>query len=84
MGDTVGRMTCPLCGEEMQDLRASKSNKLYIYCDNGCRVWINSKNSRYIRAQLAQGKSVTMAKLGYIRPISKTQQTFSDDEEDDF
>ena len=84
MGETVGRITCPVCGEEMQDLRISKTQKLYTYCDNGCRVWLNSKQSRYIRAQLAQGKSVSVAKLGYIRPKSQIEQTFFNDDEDEF
>ncbi len=84
MPEVIGRMTCPICGEEMQDLKVNKNQKLYMYCDNGCCVKLNSKQSRYIRAQLAQGKAVSVAKLGYIRPINHTEQTFFNDEEDDF
>ncbi len=82
MGETVGRMTCPVCGEEMQDLKVNKNQKLYMYCDNGCSAKLNSKQSRYIRAQLAQGKAVSVAKLGYIRPIIQSDQNFYDDEDD--
>ncbi len=82
MGETVGRMTCPVCGEEMQDLKVNKNQKLYMYCDNGCSAKLNSKQSRYIRAKLAQGKSVSVEKLGYIRPIIQSDQNFYDDEDD--
>ncbi len=85
MPEVIGRMTCPVCGEERQDLKVNKNQKLYMYCDNGCCIRLNSKQSRYIRAQLAQKKAVSVAKLGYIRPITKFEERLlNDDDEDEF
>lgn len=69
MGDIVGRLTCPICGEPMQDLKVNKNNKLYCYCDNGCKSQLNSKNSRSALAALRSGKSVAIEKIGYIRAV---------------
>lgn len=76
MGETVGRMTCPVCGEPMQDLKVNKNNKLYCYCDNGCKSQLNSKNSRSVLATLKQGKSIALEKVGYIRALSDTQTVY--------
>lgn len=72
MGEIVGRMTCPVCGEPMQDLKVNKNNKLYCYCDNGCKSQLNSKNSRSALAALKSGKSVAIEKIGYIRVVGDT------------
>lgn len=73
MAETVGRVTCPVCGELSQDLRVNKNNKLYCYCDNGCKWQLNSKNSRTILALLRQGKSISIDKVGYIRSLRDKQ-----------
>ena len=76
MGEIVGRVTCPVCGEPMQDLKVNKNNKLYCYCDNGCKSQLNSKNSRSVLATLKQGKSIMLEKVGYIRALSDTQTVY--------
>lgn len=70
MGDIVGRFTCPVCGEPAQDLKVNKNNKLYCYCDNGCKSQFNSKNSRAALAALRSGKSVKIEKIGVISPVN--------------
>lgn len=70
MGEVVGRATCPVCGEQLQDLKVNKNNKLYCYCDNGCKWQLNSKSSRAVLAALRSGKSVNLEKVGYIRPVT--------------
>lgn len=70
MGEIVGRATCPVCGEPAQDLKVNKNNKLYCYCDNGCKWQLNSKNSRSVLAALKSGKSVALEKVGYIRAVT--------------
>ena len=76
MGEIVGRITCPVCGEQMQDLKVNKNNKLYCYCDNGCKSQLNAKNSRSVLATLKQGKSIALEKVGYIRALSDTQTVY--------
>ena len=50
---TLGRATCPACGELNQDVRLSdKNNKLYIYCEGGCRTWFNTARSEAYKKQL--------------------------------
>ena len=70
MAEIVGRFTCPVCGEPSQDLKKNKNGKLYCYCDCGCKSQLNSKDSRAVSAALAAGKSVKLAKIGVITPVS--------------
>lgn len=70
MGEVVGRVSCPVCGEEAQDLKVNKNSKLYCYCDNGCKWQLNSKNSRAVLAILKSGKGARLEKIGYISPVS--------------
>lgn len=70
MAEIVGRFTCPVCGEPSQDLKKNKNGKLYCYCDCGCKSQLNSKDSRAVSAALAGGKSVKLAKIGVITPVS--------------
>lgn len=76
MGEIVGRLTCPVCGEPLQDLKVNKNNKLYCYCDNGCKMQLNSKNSRSALAALKSGKSIMLEKVGYVRATTDTQTTY--------
>ena len=78
MAETVGRVTCPVCGEVLQDLRVNKNNKLYCYCDNGCKWQLNSKNSRSVLAVLRQGKSISIDKVGYIRSLQDKQTYYQE------
>lgn len=78
MAETVGRVTCPICGEPLQDLRVNKNNKLYCYCDNGCKWQLNSKNSRSVLATLNQGKSISIEKVGYIRSLQDKQTYYQE------
>lgn len=81
MSEIIGRVTCAVCGEELQDLKVNKNNKLYCYCDNGCKWQLNSKNSRAVLAALRGGKSVKIERVGIIRPI--TPETPRDDLENE-
>ncbi len=74
MGEIVGRFTCPICGEEMQDLKKNKNGKLYCYCDCGCKSQLNSKDSRVVSAALAGGKSVRLPKIGVITPVKDSKE----------
>ena len=78
MAEVVGRVTCPVCGEELQDLKVNKNNKLYCYCDNGCKWQLNSKSSRSVLATLKQGKSISLAKIGYIRSLQDKQTLYKE------
>ena len=71
MGEIVGRFSCPVCGEPLQDLKKNKNGKLYCYCDCGCKSQLNSKDSRAVSAALAAGKSVKLEKIGVITPASE-------------
>ena len=70
MSEVVGRWTCPVCGEPSQDLKVNKNNKLYCYCDNGCKSQLNGKSSKSVLAALKSGKSVALEKVGYIRALT--------------
>lgn len=72
MSEIVGRVTCAVCGEENQDLKVNKNNKLYCFCDNGCKWQLNSKHSRAALAALKQGKSVKLDKV-FIRVINQVE-----------
>lgn len=62
----IGRVTCPLCGEQSQDLKVNINHKLYIFCDNGCTIKLNSaKSKRYLPVLLA-GQDIRDDKLGLI------------------
>lgn len=74
MSEIIGRVTCAVCGEGAQDLKVNKNNKLYCYCDNGCKWQLNSKESRAVLAALRQGKSVKLEKIGIIRPIAQAER----------
>lgn len=74
MPETVGRVTCTVCGEPSQDLRVNKNGKLYCYCDCGCKWQLNSKQSRAVLAVLRSGKSVKLEKVGYIRAITQNDR----------
>lgn len=68
--ETIGRVTCAVCGEQSQDLRINKNNKLYCYCDNGCKWQLNNKNSKSALAALRGGRSIALEKIGIIRPVA--------------
>lgn len=70
MSEVVGRWTCPVCGEQAQDLKVNKNGKLYCYCDNGCKSQLSNKNSRSALAALRSGRSIALEKVGIIRPIT--------------
>lgn len=74
MSEVIGRVTCAVCGEALQDLKVNKNNKLYCYCDCGCKWQLNSKDSRAVLAALRQGKSVKLEKIGVIRAISAVER----------
>jgi len=62
----IGRVTCPLCGEQSQDLKVNVNHKLYVFCDNGCTIKLNSaKSKRYLPVLLA-GQDIRDDKLGLI------------------
>ena len=64
--NTVGRITCPICGEPSQDLRVDKNNKLYMFCDNLCAIKLNRKMSREYLPLLLAGQSVSTPHFGMI------------------
>ncbi len=69
MGEIVGRFTCPVCGEPLQDVKVNKNYKLYCFCDNGCKTQLGTKNSKQALAALKSGKSIAVGKLGMITPL---------------
>lgn len=68
--ETIGRVTCAVCGEQSQDLRINKNYNLYCYCDNGCKWQLNKKNSKSALAALRSGRSIALEKIGIIRPVT--------------
>lgn len=74
MAEIVGSMTCPVCGEEHQDVKVNKNGKLYMYCDNGCMVRLSSKLSRCSLPLLKQKKAANTNKLR-IQPVCLERQT---------
>lgn len=68
--NTVGRITCPICGEPSQDLRVDKNEKLYMFCDNLCAIKLNRKMSREYLPLLLAGQSVSTPHFGIITSTS--------------
>lgn len=66
--ETIGRMTCPICGEPMQDVRISKNGKLYMICDNNCRVNFSGKQSKQFLPKLRAGQNIKEGNI-YINVI---------------
>ena len=83
MAEIVGRVTCPVCGEPSQDLKVNKNNKLYCFCDNGCKWQLNSKYSRSTLAALRAGKSVAIDKIGVIRSVAENSPAAQPRKRDD-
>lgn len=82
--EIIGRMTCPICGEEMQDVKVNINKNLYVYCDNRCKFTLNPKMSKIATEQLRQGKSVKVKNI-FIRPVtgaSKKENYFFEEEEE--
>lgn len=71
----IGRMTCPICGEPLQDLKVNKNGNLYCFCDNGCRVTLSGKASRSYRPRLLAGENVNAGKIGIITTLTTKGQT---------
>lgn len=61
--ETIGRMTCPVCGEPLQDVRISKNGKLYMICDNNCRVNFTGKQSKQWLPLLRAGQGVSAGNI---------------------
>ena len=84
MGEIVGKMACPVCGEPNQDVKVNKNNKLYMYCDNGCMCRLSSKLSRQALPVLRQKKTANSNRLS-IRPVVGSDNFFfEDDSEEEF
>ena len=62
----VGRMTCPICHESSQDLKVNKNHKLYMFCDNGCTIKLNSAKSKRYLPVLLSGSDVKDDAFGLI------------------
>lgn len=71
----IGRITCPICGEPLQDLKVNKNGNLYCFCDNGCRVTLSGKASRSYRPRLLAGENVNAGKIGIITTLTTKGQT---------
>ena len=65
--ETIGRCTCPVCGAEHQDVKTSKNNLMYIYCENNCRIWFAGRHRKFI-AGLKAGQSQQVDKV-FIKSI---------------
>ena len=55
---TIGRMKCPVCGEENQDVKVNKNGNLYMICDNQCRINFSKKHTKKFKPVLLSGKNV--------------------------
>ena len=82
MGEIVGRLTCPVCGEPAQDLKVNKNYKLYCFCDNGCKSQLSSKNSRAALAALKGGKTIKIEKIGIVSPVNVSEVARSNSRDD--
>lgn len=71
--ETIGRATCPVCGAEHQDVKTSKNNLMYIYCENNCRIWFAGRHRRHI-AGLKAGISQQVDKI-FIKSIKEKEFT---------
>lgn len=67
----IGRVTCPLCGEQSQDLKVNVNHKLYVFCDNGCTIKLNSAKSKRYLPVLLSGQDIRDDKLGLILSTCK-------------
>lgn len=54
----IGRMKCPFCGEEHQDVKVNIRGNLYMICDNGCRFNFPAKATRTMKPLLMSGHNV--------------------------
>lgn len=54
----IGRMKCPCCGAEMQDLKINKNGNLYLICDNGCRVNLSKQQTKKFKPVLEAGRNI--------------------------
>lgn len=70
--ETIGRATCPVCGAPAQDVKTSKNNLMYIYCENNCRIWFAGRHRRHI-AGLKAGISQQVDKI-FIKSIKEKEQ----------
>lgn len=68
--EIVGRITCPICGENLQDLRVNRNNNLFMFCDNQCKFTMSGKASKNILPQLRAGKNVNFGRIGIITSIN--------------
>lgn len=66
----IARISCPICGEPLQDLKVNKNGNLYCFCDNGCRVTLSGKMSRAYRPRLLAGENVSAGKIGIITSLN--------------
>ena len=81
--EIIGRTTCPICGEPMQDVKINKNNNLYTFCDNRCKFQFNPKMSRQAIALLRQGKTAAVGKIRIV-PVGDCSNFAVDDDDDDF
>ena len=65
----IGRITCPICGEPLQDLKVNKNGNLYCFCDNGCAVNLSGKMSKAYRPRLLAGENISAGKIGIITAL---------------
>lgn len=68
--ETIGRITCPVCGEVSQDVRINKNGYLYMICDNSCRVNFTKAQSLKWLPLLRAGQDVRTDKI-YIKSLMK-------------
>lgn len=66
----IARISCPICGEPLQDLKVNKNGNLYCFCDNGCRVTLSGKMSRAYRPRLLAGENISAGKIGIITSLN--------------
>lgn len=74
--ETIGRATCPVCGAEHQDVKTSKNNLMYIYCENNCRIWFAGRHRKHI-AGLRAGISQQVDRV-FIKSIMEKEQKQND------
>lgn len=80
MAEIIGRMTCPVCGEPLQDVKINKNNKLYMYCDRGCMIRLNAKQSNQALPVLRQRKTARLNRL-LIVPVVDCGNFANDDDD---
>lgn len=72
--NTIGRLTCPICGEPAQDFRVNKNGNLYMYCDNHCAIKFNPKMSKKYYPELMAGHSIQIEKIGVITSTKEKKE----------